>query len=80
MLNTPTFANSFNYLDIFIFSLIKSLSCNKTLKMLSLAKCAKLVDEKIIDYCVAVVPDFEPKILMKGVHLTNFEQNCSIES
>ena len=48
--------------------------------MLSLAKCAKLVDEKIIDYCVAVVPDFEPKILMKGVHLTNFEQNCSIES
>jgi len=48
--------------------------------MLSLAKCAKLVDEKIIDCCVAVVPDFEPNILMKGVHLTNFEQNCSIES
>jgi len=35
MLNT--FVNNFDfYLDIFIFSLIKSLSCNKTLKVLGL--------------------------------------------
>jgi len=48
-------------LDIFIFSVIKSLSCNKTLKMLGLkvvvnykdivaqnihTKCAKIVDAK----------------------------------
>jgi len=37
-------------------------------------KCAKLVDEKIIDnrlFCCVGVRDFEPKILIKGVHLTN---------
>jgi len=45
------------YLNIFIFSPIKSLSCYKTLKR-----------------------DFEPKILIKGVHLTNFEISYTIES
>jgi len=34
MLNTPTFATIFEVILIFfIFSLIKSLNCNKTLKM-----------------------------------------------
>jgi len=33
----------------------------------------------IIDCCLSV-RDFEPNILIKGVHLTNFESNCSIES
>ena len=33
--------------------------------------------KKRIDCCVRV-RDFEPKILIKGVHLTNFKKNCSI--
>ena len=39
-------------------------------------KCAKLVDEKKYQlfYCLSV-RDFEPKILFKGVHLTNSEKN-----
>jgi len=37
--------------------------------------------KKIIDcYVVLSVRDFEPKILIKGVHLTTFENNCLIES
>jgi len=35
-------------------------------------KCAKLVDEKNDRlFCCVSVPDFEPKILIKWVHLTN---------
>ena len=35
-------------------------------------KCAKLVDEKNNRlFCCVSVRDFEPKILIKGVHLTN---------
>jgi len=28
----------------------------------------------------SIVSDFEPNILIKAVHLTNFDQNCSIKS
>ena len=28
----------------------------------------------------SIVSDFEPNILIKAVHLTNFEKNCSIKS
>jgi len=35
-------------------------------------KCAKLVDKKNNRlFCCVSVLDFEPKILIKGVHLTN---------
>jgi len=35
-------------------------------------KCAKVVDEKNDQlFCCLSVRDFEPKILFKGVHLTN---------
>ena len=47
----------------------------------SLHKCAILVDE--IDnrlICCVSVRDFEQKILIKGVHLTNYKKNCLIES
>jgi len=37
MLNTPTFANNFDF--IWIFSLIKSLSCNKRLNVLVYVLC-----------------------------------------
>ena len=38
-------------------------------------KCAKLVDEKNDQlFCCLCVHDFEPKILFKGVHLTNSEK------
>jgi len=37
-------------------------------------KCAKLVDEKNIRlFCCIRVRDFEPKLLIKGVHLTNLK-------
>ena len=37
-------------------------------------KCAKLVDEKNDQlFCCLSVCDFEPKIIFKGVHLTNSE-------
>ena len=76
-------------LDIFMFSLIKSLSWNNTLKcsvckLCALigchctkvhTKCAKLVDENFYRlFCCPSVRDFEPKILVKCVHLTNFEK------
>ena len=41
-------------------------------------KCAKLVDEKNYQMVCCVnsvsVHDFEPQILIKGVHLSNFEK------
>jgi len=42
-------------------------------------KYAKLVDEKKnrMFCCVRV---FEPKILIKGVHLTNLKKDCLIEN
>ena len=43
-------------------------------------KCAKIVDAKNNWlFCCLSVHDFEPKILIKGVHLTNLKK-CSIES
>jgi len=37
-------------------------------------KCAKLVDEKNYQlFCCVKVCDFESKILIKGVHLTNLK-------
>ena len=44
-------------------------------------KCAKPVDEKKNRlFCFVRVRDFEPKILIKGVHRTNLKKNCLIES
>ena len=44
-------------------------------------KCAKPVDEKNNRlFCFVRVRDFEPKILIKGVHRTNLKKNCLIES
>ena len=81
---------SFLFIVIFIVSLIKSLSWNKTLKSSVCefcaligfhckkvhTKCAKPVDEKK----KKSVRDFKPKIFIKGVHPTHFEKKCSIES
>jgi len=36
--------------------------------------------KKIGCFVVLGVREFETKILIKGVHLTNFENKCSIES
>ena len=39
-------------------------------------KCAELVDENNDRlFCCVSVNNFESKILIKGVHLTNFEKN-----
>ena len=44
-------------------------------------KCAKLVDEQNNRlFCCLSDRDFEPNILIKGVHLTHFEKDYSIES
>jgi len=43
-------------------------------------KCAKLVETNNRLFCCISVRDFEPKLLIKGVHLTNIKKNCSTES
>ena len=41
------------------------------------AKCAKIVDERNNRLCCCLSDrDFEPKILLKGVHLTKIEKKC----
>jgi len=42
-------------------------------------KCAKLVDENN-NQLFCCVSDIEPKVLIKGVHLTNLKKTCLIES
>ena len=89
MLNTPTFANNFNF--IWIFSYSHYSSPNKMLKMLGLlvvcinrmplhtvyTTCAKIVDERNNRlFCCLSDRDFEPRILLKGVHLTKIEKKC----
>ena len=62
-------------LDRKIFALI-GCHCTKVY-----TKCAKLVDKKNNRlFCCVSVCNFEPNVLIKGVHLTNLKNNCLIES
>jgi len=79
MLNTPTFANYFDFTWIFhilAYQVIKLYHNTKNEKFVSLTqtiytKCAKQVDEKNRLFCCVSVRDLEPKLFNKGLHLTN---------